>query len=114
MGSEMCIRDRISADGRHVVHSHGGQQGSGTDQHNWPRHLAVDDAECVFVADRVNRRVTLLSPTLQYVRTIFVSLDPLKGEPRRLYLDKPRQMLYVAVNEFEARRARGHLAAFTV
>ena len=51
----------ISADGRHIVHSHGGQLGSDTGQCNMPLHLAVDDNESVFVADRYNRRVTLLS-----------------------------------------------------
>ena len=51
----------ISADGRHIVHSHGGQPESDTGQCNMPLHLAVDDNESVFVADRYNRRVTLLS-----------------------------------------------------
>ena len=57
----------ISADGRHIVHSHGGQRGSDTDQYDEPHHLAVDDNEFVFVADLHNRPVTLLSPTLEYV-----------------------------------------------
>ena len=70
----------ISADGRHIVHSHGGQRGSDTDQYNGPIHLAVDDNESVFVADCVNRRVTLLSPTLQYVGQV-VSLDQLRWDP---------------------------------
>jgi len=88
----------ISADGRHIVNSHGGQRGSDTDQYNVPHHLAVDDNESVFVADRGNRRVTLLSPTLEYVRQA-VSRDQLKGEPWHLYLDTRQRLLYVAVNE---------------
>ena len=55
----------ISADGCHIVHSHGGQPGSHTDQCNVPCRLAVDDNESVFVADYCNRRVTLLTPTLK-------------------------------------------------
>ena len=39
----------ISADGRHIVHSHGGQPGSDTGQYNVPVHLAVDNNEFVFV-----------------------------------------------------------------
>jgi len=87
----------ISADGCHIVHSHGGQRGSDTDQCNVPVHLAVDDNEFVFVADRFNRRVTLLSPTLEYVRQV-VSHDQLKGEPWYLYLDTQQRLLYVADN----------------
>ena len=95
----------VSADGRHVVHSHGGQRGSRTDQYNRPSHLAVDDSDCVFVADCVNARVKMLTPTLQYVRTV-VSTDQLKWLPRRLCLDTQRRLLYVA----ESRR----VAVFSV
>jgi len=86
----------ISADGRHIVHSHGGQLGSDTGQCHMPIHLAVDDNESVFVADDGNRRVKLLSPTLQYVGQL-VSPDQLKWGPSvRLYLDTQRRHLYVA------------------
>jgi len=103
----------ISADGRHIVHSHGGQRGSDTDQYSWPFHLAVDDNEFVFVADRDNRRVTLLSPTLEYVRQV-VSRDQLKGGPWCLYLDTRQRLLYVAVNKSEKGGLRGHTAVFSV
>jgi len=88
----------MSDDGRHIVHSHGGQQGSDTGQYDVPAHLAVDDNEFVFVADVINRRVTLLSPTLEYVRQV-VSRDQLKWWPYRLCLDTERRVLYVAENE---------------
>jgi len=88
----------ISADGRHIVHSHGGQPGSDTDQYNVPSRLAVDNDEFVFVMDDNNRRVTLLSPTLHYVRQV-VSSDQLKWLPRRVYLDTHKRFLYVAENE---------------
>jgi len=105
----------ISADGRHVVHSHGVQPGSDTDQYHEHTHLAVDDNEFVFVADRDNSRVTLLSPTLEYVRQV-VSRDQLKGQPRSLYLDTRQRLLYVAVNEYEEGewRGRGRAAVFSV
>jgi len=85
----------ISADGRHIVPSHGGQPGSDTGQYEWPRHLAVDDNEFVFVVDYGNRRVKLLSPTLEYVRHV-VSRDQLEWEPGSLCLDTERRLLYVA------------------
>jgi len=107
----------MSADGRHIVHSHGGQPGSDTDQYHAPFHLAVDDNESVFVADSGNRRVTLLSPTLEYVGQV-VSRDQLKrGYPVRLCLDTQRRHLYVAVNEWNEEQREytpGRVAVFTV
>jgi len=104
----------ISADGRHIVHSHGGQPGSDTDQYDVPRHLAVDNNEFVFVADLNNRRVTLLSPTLQYVRQV-VSSDKLKWDPERLYLDVQRRRLYVADNEWKGGKlTSGRVVVFSV
>ena len=87
----------ISADGRHIVHSHGGQRGSDIGQYSKPRHLAVDSREFVFVADSDNRRVTLLSPTLNYVRQILAGGE-LTGGPGRLCLDVRRRLLHVADN----------------
>jgi len=94
----------ISA-GQEIVRAHGGQPGSDTDQYNVPFHLAVDDNEFVFVADVVNRRVTLLSPMLDFVRHV-VSPDKLKCGPDRLHLDVHRRRLYVA--EYE------HVVVFSV
>jgi len=89
---------KISADGRDVIKSHGGRPGSDIGQYNWPRHLAVDNNEFVFVADLNNRRVTLLSPTLDYIRQV-VSPDDLQSDPDRLCLDIHRRHLYVADND---------------
>ena len=103
----------ISADG-HIVHSHGGQPGSDTGQYNVPHHLAVDDNEFVFVVDGNNRRVTLLSPTLEYVRQV-VSRDQLKWEPFRLYLDQQQRLLYVTDNEFkDGELTSGRVVVFSV
>jgi len=107
----------ISADGRHIVHSHGGRPGSNTDQYDEPLHLAVDDNELVFVSDCVNRRVTLLSPTLQYVGQV-VSPDQLRwSRTVRLYLDTQRRHLYVAGNEWNAEQRKytpGRVVVFSV
>ena len=103
----------ISADGRHVVHSHGGPWGSDSGQYNVPTRLAVDDNGFVFVADLINSRVTLLSPTLEYVRDV-VSRDRLKGSPRSLYLDTKRRLLYAAVNKQTDDRWKGRVVVFPV
>ena len=115
----------ISADGRHIVHSHGGQRGSDTDQYYGPIHnvpvpyrLAVDDNESVFVADCGELgQVTLLSPTLQYVSQV-VSRDQFRwGPPVRLYLDTQRRHLYVAEDEWsieQHERIPGRVAVYSV
>ena len=97
---------KISADGRHLVQSHGGQPGSDIGQCWFPRHLAVDNNEFVFVADQGNERVTLLLPSLDYIREVVLP-DELKWFPSRLYLDTQRRRLYVADDKF----AHGELTA---
>ena len=111
----------MSADGRHIVHSHGGQPGSDTGQYDMPAHLAVDDNEFVFVVDLNNRRVTLLSPTLEYVRQVVsrdhhvTRRDQLKWHPCRLYLQRQQRLLYVAENEFrDGRYTSGRVVVFSV
>jgi len=104
----------ISADGRQIVHSHDGQSGPYTDQRHVPRRLAVDNNEFVFVADVKNRQVTLLSPTLQFMRHV-VSSDKLNGDPRRLCIDVQRQRLYVTDNEYDGRQfTRGRVVVFSI
>ena len=84
----VCI---IDDDGK-VTHSYGGQRGSGVGQLNQPCYLAEDkDSQFIFVADRDNNRVALLSPTLELVR--YVS-DELSG-PRRLDFDHATRRLFV-------------------
>ena len=105
---------KVSEDGRHIIDSHGGQPGSNICQLDLPFHLAVDDNELVFVVDVFNRRVTLLSPTLDYVRQI-VSRDHFKWKPDRLCLDIQRRRLYVTDNEFKADKfTTGRVVVFSV
>jgi len=107
----VCV---MSADCTHIVHSHGGQCGSDIGQYDVPCHSAVDDNEFVFVADLNNRRVTLLSPTLNYIRQV-VSRDKLKWEPCRLHLDVQRRRLYVTDNEYKyGEVTAGRVVVFSV
>jgi len=104
----------ISADGRHIVHSHVGQPGSDIGQYNMPSHLAVDDNKCVYVVDVFNRRVMLLSPTLNYIRQV-VSSDKLKWEPDILYLDVQSRRLYVTDTEVKyGEGIAGRVVVFSV
>jgi len=87
-GHRVCI---IDDDGR-VTHRYGGQRASDVGQLNWPSHLAVDeDSQFIFVADRFNHRVVMLSPTLEFVRYISDGLS----YPQRLYLHHTTRRLYV-------------------
>jgi len=105
---------KISSDGRHIVQSHGGQRGSDIGQCRWPWHLAVDDVEFVFLVDFINRRVTLLSPTLEFVRQV-VSRDQLKWGPTTLCLDVQRRRLYVADNKDHGNKlTAGRVVVFSV
>ena len=103
----------VSADGRHIVHSHGGQPGSDPGQYNGPRHLAVDDNEFVFVADINNRRVTVLSPTLEYVRQV-VSRDQLNWWPMRLCLDIQSRQLYISDTALGSDESSGRVVVVKV
>jgi len=84
----LCI---VDDDGR-VTRSYGSQSDSDVGQLNLPSHLAVDeDLQLIVVADRLNNRVVMLSPTLEFVRYISEGLS----HPRRLYLHHSTQRLYV-------------------
>jgi len=105
---------KVSEDGGDIINSHGGQPGSNIGQYNVPTRLAVDDNEFVFVVDIGNRRVTWLSPTLDYKRQV-VSSDQFKWGPRRLCLDVQPRRLYVAESEFkDGKYTAGHVVVFTV
>ena len=81
----------VVRDGK-VTRSYGGQRGSDVGHLDWPCHLAVDkDSQFIFVADLRNRRVVLLSPTLESVRYVSVELSG----PRRLYLHQATGRLFV-------------------
>jgi len=104
---------KISADGD-IIKSHGEEPGSDIGQYHLPSHLAVDNNESVFVADLFNRRVTLLSPTLDYIRQV-VSGDGLKGGPDNLCLDIHRRCLYVVDNEYKGLECTaGRVVVFSV
>ena len=81
----------VVGDDGEVTRSYGGQRGSDVGQLNNPCHLAVDkDSQFIFVADRLNARVVLLSPTLEFVRHI----EGL-SHPWRLHYHQATRRLFV-------------------
>ena len=81
----------VVGDDAKVTRSYGGECGSGVGQMICPLHMAIDkDSQFIFVADWLNDRVVLLSPTLEFVRY----LDRL-SDPRRLYLHQATRRLFV-------------------
>jgi len=84
----VCI---VDGDGT-VIRSYGGKCGSDADQLALPCHVAVDnDSHFIFVADCLNRNVTLLSPALEYV----CCTSKGNTRPCRLHLDHATRRLYV-------------------
>lgn len=84
----VCI---VDGSGRILI-SFGTRCGSDRLQLNVPCHLAVDENDFIFVADCLNERVTLLTPTLNFVHHV---IDRMDSRPQRLYLDRGRKHLYV-------------------
>ena len=86
----VCI---VDDDGR-VTRSYGGQR-AGVGQLMLPNRVAVDeDSQFIYVADFLNVRVLLLSPTLELVR--YVSEELSLSYPLRLHLKHTTRRLYVA------------------
>jgi len=107
----VCV---INADGSQIVHTHGGQPGTEAVQCDVPIRLAVDTNNFVFVADVNNRRVKLLSPTLDCNRRAVTS-DLLKWRPVRLHLNTQTRHLYVSDNEWkDGKYGAGRVVVFSV
>jgi len=84
----VCV---VGDDGK-VARSYGDEQGSEVGQLNRPTHLAVDkDSQFIFVADYVNDRVVLLSPTFEFVHYVEENIS----DPRRLYFHQATRRLFV-------------------
>jgi len=84
----VCIIDRFGS----IERTFWGLSGSGEDELNVPCHLAVDENDFIFVADCLNKRVTLLSPMLSFIRHV---KSEMASRPQRLYLDRDTKRLYV-------------------
>ncbi|ESO05289.1 hypothetical protein HELRODRAFT_191437 [Helobdella robusta] len=85
----------IDDSGRNLK-THGASNGSGAAKLDVPSRMAVDPYGYIFVADRNNDRIVLLSPNLVYVRDI-ISRSYGARQPRRVHLDSLNGKLYVGL-----------------
>jgi len=89
--NQVCVVGVVGEDGK-VTRSYGGHWGSEVGRLDLPCYLAVDkDSQFIFVADYLNDRVVLLSPTLEFVRHISEGLS----RPTRLYFHLSTRRLFV-------------------
>jgi len=86
----VCIIDTSG----HIVQSYGGPRGSDIGQMETPSNMAVDKQGHMMVADWVNDRVELLSPTLTHLGYIQIPGYELNS-PRALHFDELNQRLYI-------------------
>jgi len=93
-GSNTLHRVCVVGDDGKVTCSYGDQRGSDVGQLYGPRHMAVDkDSQFIFVADYNNRRVPLLSPSLQFVRYVYVGEG--LPQPSQVYFHQSTRRLFV-------------------
>lgn len=85
---------KLTSDGHHLVQSDGECRGSRATEYSSPRHVAVDNNEFLLVVDQNNRRVKLLSPTLDYIRDV-VTRESVKWQPLAVCLDAEKRRMYV-------------------
>ena len=79
-----------------TLSSFGKSNGSGSMKLDIPNRIALDKLGYVFVADRNNDRVVLLSPNLIYIRDIINKFQKIK-QPKRIFLDQDNGWLFVGL-----------------
>ena len=82
----VCIIDNT---GR-VIKCYGGNPGSGIEQLNLPRYLAIDRNGFILVADQLDNRIVRLNSSLEYISEIGGIQEPV-----RILLNEERGRLYV-------------------
>ena len=87
----------VGGQGRTLVNSYGGSNGSGSGKLDAPQRIALDQYGYTFVADRNNDRIVLLSPNLVFVRDIISNASFGIKQPRRIFLDMNTGYLYVGL-----------------
>jgi len=86
----------------HIIQCYGGARGSGVEQLNRPRNLAVDRHGNVLVTDQRNNRIVLLSPSLTCLDYIDI-LEHKLSQPRAIHLDELNYRLYIGELSYSGR-----------
>ena len=100
-----------------VKKSYGGKRGSAAGEMNIPNYLAIDKEGFVFVADRKNNRVLLLSPDLKFEREILSKTTYSLQDTPRVFLDEPSSRLMVVHSYFDSAKAYcsdGHILIYNM
>jgi len=84
----------VDGDGQ-ILRTYGGFLGSGVGELNLPLNLATDKHGNVFVADRKNNRVQLLSSNSDYLEEVKITEIKL-NTPHRIHFDQVTSRLYVS------------------
>lgn len=88
----VCIVDSRGC----VLRTYGGFRGSASGLLNTPVRLALNGF--IIVAECLNKRVQILSPTLRYAREVITDLS---GKPSRMWYDEDTCKLYIADNVWD-------------
>jgi len=83
----------VSEEGK-LKRCYGSTSGAGKGQLSHATHIAVDKDEFVYVADRDNERIVLLSPSLQFVS--FVLPNELRQQTNHVYVSHASRCLYAS------------------
>lgn len=95
----VCI---VNQEGR-VERSYGSTSGATERQLSWPTHLALDRDGFIFVADRNNARIVLLSPSLEFASLVLP--NELQRRTNHVYIDDKANKLYASSRVFDQRRS---------
>ena len=93
--SGVCIVDNNGL----IKMSHGGEPGSGVGQMRGPGQIVIDKHGYMMIADVLNNRVELLSPSLTHIRYVQIPGHELSG-PWSLHLDELNHRLYISEGLF--------------
>lgn len=96
---QVCI---VNSEGK-VEQSYGSTRGSGEGQLSVTTHIAVDRDGFIFVADRDNPKVVMLSPSLQFAGLVLP--NELQLRANHLYIDHADSRLYASSFMFDQRRS---------
>jgi len=77
-----------------IIKAYGGSPGSGVGQLHYPFQLVIDTHDNVLVADFLNNKCQLFSPTLTLLGDIVIPEHTLIN-PYALHLDKESNRLYI-------------------
>lgn len=103
---------KVEENDKMIVKVYGGDRGAALGAMNVPWYLAIDENGYIFVAERENQRVILLSPRLKF-RRVLIS-DDLR-RPLNMWMDVANGRLFITdFNVVDHKRTDGRLLVFKI